>query len=148
VEIDYFSPTSDKESKRTVTPFHFFEENGVEYLQAHCHQAQGTRTFRVDRINCSRPVDGAPTVEGASSNSLKKIRALALVHSLDRATSEALELSSEALTPGSPVEIEAFATDWLMRTVLASDSGLEIIEPVSLRDLITKRVDAAIALYE
>ncbi len=148
VEIDYFSPTSDKESKRTITPFHFFEENGVEYLQAHCHLAQGSRTFRVDRINGSRPVDGAPTIEGSPSDSLEKIRVLALVHSLDRATSEALELSSEALTPGNPVEIEAFSTDWLLRTVLASDSGLEIIEPVSLRPLIAKRVDAAIALYE
>ena len=148
VEIDYFTPTSDKKSKRVITPFHFFEDNGVEYIQAHCHQAQSSRTFRVDRISACTLVAIKEPVEITTSDVSTKVRALVAVHSLDRATMENLELESEDVSPGSTVPVEAYSPEWLIRAIMETDSGLEMIEPASLREMIAKRVDAAIALYE
>lgn len=148
VEIDYFSPTSDKKSKRVITPFHFFEDNGIEYIQAHCHQAQGSRTFRVDRISACTLVAIKEPVEITTSDVSTKLRALVAVHSLDRATMENLGLESEDVSPGSTVPVEAYSPEWLIRAIMETDSGLEMIEPASLRERIAKRVDRAIALYE
>lgn len=148
VEIDYFSPTSDKKSKRVITPFHFFEDNGIEYLQAHCHLAQSSRTFRVDRISGCTVVAAKEPVEATTSDTSAKVRALVTIHSLDRATIETLDLDSEDVSPGSTVPVEAYSPEWLIRAIMETESGLEIIEPASLREMIAKRVDAAIALYE
>ena len=148
MEIDYFSPTSDKESKRVITPFHFFEDNGIEYRQAHCHLAQSSRTFRVDRISGCTVVAAKEPVEATTSDTSAKVRALVAIHSLDRATIETLDLESEDVSPGATVPVEAYSPEWLVRAIMETDSGLEIIEPASLREMIAKRVDAAIALYE
>lgn len=148
VEIDYFSPTSDKKSKRVITPFHFFEDNGIEYLLAHCHLAQSSRTFRVDRISGCTVVAAKEPVEATTSDTSAKVRALVAIHSLDRATIETLDLESEDVSPESTVPVEAYSPEWLVRAIMETDSGLEIVEPTSLREMIAKRVDAAIALYE
>lgn len=148
VEIDYFSPTSDKKSKRVITPFHFFEDNGIEYVQAHCHLAQNSRTFRVDRISGCTVVEAKEPFKASTSDSIAKVRAVVAIHSLDRATLETLDLEGESVTPGASIPIEAYSAEWLTRSIMETDSGLEIIEPASLREMIAKRVDAAIALYE
>lgn len=148
VEIDYYSPTSDKKSRRLITPFHIFEDCGIEYLQAHCHLAHSSRTFRVDRISGCVIVEGEEPVETSTTDSIAKVRALVAVHSLDRATNEAFNLEGESLTPGSSISIEAYSAEWLTRGILETNSGLEIIEPAFLREMVAKRVDGALALYE
>lgn len=148
IEIDYFSPTTDSQSKRVITPFHFFEDNGIEYLQAHCHMAGANRTFRIDRIAGSTIVDIDNPVEMMAADVKTKIRALVTVHQLDRATIERFGLVEGDAPLGSSLPVEAFSAEWLIRAIMETDSGLEIEEPAGLRQMMEKRINAAIALYE
>lgn len=51
VTIEYFSPMHDKPTRRTIEPLlPISEHNGAEYVEAWCHLAGATRTFRLDRV--------------------------------------------------------------------------------------------------
>lgn len=48
--IDYYSPTRDEITSRTVEPVRFLESGPTAYVQAYCRERQGMRLFRLDRI--------------------------------------------------------------------------------------------------
>jgi proteasome accessory factor C len=48
--IDYYSASSDETTRRVVDPLVVLSIDGHWYLDAYCHQAEGHRRFRVDRI--------------------------------------------------------------------------------------------------
>lgn len=50
IEMTYYSYGRDQRSVRTVAPWRVFADAGSWYLHAWCHQAQGERVFRVDRV--------------------------------------------------------------------------------------------------
>ncbi len=50
VEIDYYSYGRDKHSTRLIAPWRVRSTDGAWYAEAWCHQAEGERVFRVDRI--------------------------------------------------------------------------------------------------
>jgi proteasome accessory factor C len=56
VEIDYYSYNRDVQSTRRIAPWWIFSDSGAWYVHAWCHQAEGERIFRVDRIEASRPL--------------------------------------------------------------------------------------------
>ncbi|WP_189351310.1 helix-turn-helix transcriptional regulator [Zhihengliuella salsuginis] len=48
--IDYYSPTRDEVTARTVEPVRFLESGPTAYVQAYCRERRGMRLFRLDRI--------------------------------------------------------------------------------------------------
>jgi proteasome accessory factor C len=50
VRIEYFVPTRDEVSERVIDPRGVARVGDASYVDAWCHQAQGLRAFRVDRI--------------------------------------------------------------------------------------------------
>ena len=64
LELRYYSASSDRESTRVVDPVSVLAIEGVWYLDGFCHNAQGMRRFRVDRI-----LDGRLTGETSPSGS-------------------------------------------------------------------------------
>ncbi len=51
ITIEYFSPGRGEAVKRSIEPIlPIVEHNGAEYVEAWCHLADDTRTFRIDRI--------------------------------------------------------------------------------------------------
>jgi len=69
VDIDYYAFGRDLRSRRTIEPWHVYNELGAWYVQAWCHQADGERVFRVDRIaeaastgEQATAVPGSPTL--------------------------------------------------------------------------------------
>ena len=50
VRLDYYSFGRDERSEREVDPHRLWAEGGGWYLGGHCHRAEGTRVFRLDRI--------------------------------------------------------------------------------------------------
>ena len=50
VAIDYYSSLRDSRGLRTIEPATVFTSDGHWYVTAWCHQAQGERLFRLDRI--------------------------------------------------------------------------------------------------
>jgi proteasome accessory factor C len=60
VRIDYYSFGRDERSERDVDPHRVWAEGGSWYLAGHCHRAEGSRVFRLDRITAVEVLD-APT---------------------------------------------------------------------------------------
>ncbi len=50
VELSYYSYGRDAYSTRAVAPWRVFADSGNWYVHGWCHQAEGERIFRVDRI--------------------------------------------------------------------------------------------------
>jgi proteasome accessory factor C len=50
VELSYYSYNRDARSTRAVAPWRVFADSGHWYVHGWCHQAEGERIFRVDRI--------------------------------------------------------------------------------------------------
>lgn len=50
VRLNYFVPSRDEVSDRTVDPLRVATVGGVDYLEAWCHTAEDRRVFRLDRI--------------------------------------------------------------------------------------------------
>lgn len=57
VEIDYYSYGRDRRSTRRIDPHRVLADQGQWYVSAWCHEADGERLFRVDRIRTVRPTD-------------------------------------------------------------------------------------------
>jgi predicted DNA-binding transcriptional regulator YafY len=146
-DISYFSPVSDRESERTVTPYHFLTEGGVEYFQGYCHKSKAIRTFRLDRVRAATIREISKKLENISAASSEKVRALAAIHSLDRATVESFGLELPEIQGLTSITLEAFSEQWMERSILASGGGVEIQEPETLRMAITKSIEATMALY-
>lgn len=70
VELSYYSYGRDAYSTRAVAPWRVFADSGNWYMHGWCHQAEGERIFRVDRIESivglDRPAAARPddTEEG------------------------------------------------------------------------------------
>jgi len=56
LEIDYYSYSRDEMTTRRIDPGRVFHALGAWYLDAYCHRAEGTRLFRVDRVQAVRPL--------------------------------------------------------------------------------------------
>lgn len=50
VRLDYYAYSRDERTTRPVDPHAVFAYEGAWYVRGHCHQADGERLFRVDRI--------------------------------------------------------------------------------------------------
>lgn len=51
VELDYYSYGRDVRTRRRVSPWRVFADEGSWYVVGWCERAEGERVFRVDRIN-------------------------------------------------------------------------------------------------
>ena len=50
INITYWTPSRQKETRRDVEPYHLWYVNGALYLVAYCHVRKKIRTFIIDRI--------------------------------------------------------------------------------------------------
>ena len=148
IEMTYYSTHSDSESRRIVSAYDFFSENGVEYFSAYCHTSKGMRTFRVDRILSAGLVEAAIDLPIDEDRKDQKIRVGATVRSLDRTSAEAFDLAFSELRVGTSVILEAFSSEWLIRGIMAGAGSLVVEEPEQVRKQLRQSVESTIALYE
>jgi proteasome accessory factor C len=57
IEIDYYSYGRDELTTRRIDPFRVIADQGQWYVSGWCHQADGERLFRIDRIRAVRATD-------------------------------------------------------------------------------------------
>ena len=148
VELTYYSSNSDQQTERVVTPYDFFIENDVEYFQGYCHTSRGIRTFRVDRIISVSLTQVSEVISDPEPNKNERIRAGAIVRTLDRATAESFGLAYSDLRLGERVTLMAFSKEWLIRSLMAGAGSLSIEDPQDIRQLFSQSIDATLALYE
>jgi proteasome accessory factor C len=148
VELTYYSSNSDQQTERVVTPYDFLIENDVEYFQGYCHTSRGMRTFRVDRIISVSLTQVSEVISDPEPNKNERIRAGAIVRTLDRATAESFGLAYSDLRLGERVTLMAFSKEWLIRSLMAGAGSLSIEDPQDIRQLFSQSIDATLALYE
>ena len=156
--LDYYVPTRDETTSRTVDPLALLSSEGHDYLDAWCHLAQARRLFRLDRMYAVEVLDAPRQEHSLSPRDLSEglfepgpEDVVAVIH-LERharwvadyyPVDEVEELPdgrlSATLRVGDP--------RWLVRLALRLAPAVTVVEPAALREEISRTAEAALALY-
>lgn len=126
IEIDYYAFGRDERSHRRVDPYRVFVADGHWYLDGYCHQAEGVRLFRVDRVHSTRATGesfvppaqlNAPTTFEARPDDPRVTLALSEAAGwvADHYPADAIERSTGG---GTRITLAVAALPWLERLLL------------------------------
>ncbi|HET6167977.1 MAG TPA: WYL domain-containing protein [Marmoricola sp.] len=147
--LDYYVPTRDETTQRVVDPIAVLHSQGRTYLDAWCHLADDRRLFRIDRITALEILD-TPRVahdleprdlsEGLFAPGPDDLRARVLLSPEMRWFAEYYPVltTDESADGGLEVTLAVSDERWLLRLALRFGPGLEVLEPVELRDRVVQ----------
>lgn len=158
VRIRYYVPARDESTERVVDPLGLGSQQGYDYLDAWCHQADGQRLFRLDRIGAVevlesavvrsdvRPRDLAAGIFSPSDDDLLVTLALS---ASGRWVSEyyPMETVEEDGTGGLLVTLRVGDPAWLTRLMLRVGSSARIVSPPELSDDVRQVAHRALQNY-
>jgi proteasome accessory factor C len=157
LELRYYSASSDRESTRVVDPVAVLAIEGVWYLDGFCHNAQGMRRFRVDRILDGRLTGGTspPRADSASPSSDAYVPGpeATLAHvAIDAGALWIVDavptLSLEPMPDGrTNVGIGVASTVWFDRLLLRLGPHAEVLDPPELADVGRQAATRLLARY-
>ena len=145
LEIEYHSVADDKYSKRLISPIEKVRRDGHDFLIAFCSVADSRRTFRLDRISNPQIVDLSSPQLPVIDESEKRISAKLKVHGNARLLQETFDKCQDLGDKTFLVEI--FNSSWLIREVIASAGDFELLEPLALREEVTRQSQAISLQY-
>lgn len=157
--LDYYVPTRDETTRRTVDPLELLRREGHDYLDAWCHVAQARRLFRLDRLHAVEVVDEPRQEHALGPRDLsaglfepgpddlevvleveRHARWVADYHPVDAVE----ELGEGRLA----VTLRVSDPRWLVRLVLRLAPAVEVVRPPELRAEVARSAAAALALYD
>lgn len=156
--LDYYVPTRDETTQRTVDPLELLTGDGRDYLDAWCHLAQARRLFRLDRMYAVEVVEEPRQAHSLSPRDLSEglfepgpDDIVAVVH-LERHARWVADYypvdSVEELGAGRlAATLRVGDPRWLVRLALRLAPALDVVEPVSLREAVTSSARATLRLY-
>lgn len=156
--IDYYVPTRDETTARTVDPVALLSADGYEYLDAWCHLAQARRLFRIDRVHAVEVVDQQRDHDDLSPRDLSEglfepgpddIEAVVRVERWARWVADYYPVvATEELGEGR-LEVTLRVGDplWLVRLALRLAPALTIVSPVELQQEVVGTAAATLRLY-
>ena len=156
LSIRYAAATRDEITDRIVDPVRVIAVDGVGYLEAYCHSAEATRTFRLDRIVSAQLADpGESTDGGADVVPAPEVRGEAALLSLAPSARWVLDVHTgvevvrEPPEPGGPtvVRLPMHSIDWAARLVLSLRGAARVLEPPALAEAVADAARAALASY-
>jgi proteasome accessory factor C len=142
--LDYYVPTRDETTQRTVDPLELLTGDGHEYLDAWCHLAQARRLFRLDRMYAVEVVDEPRQRHSLSPRDLSEglfapgpEDVVAVIH-LERHARWVADYypvdSVEELGEGRlAVTLRVGDPRWLVRLALRLAPAVTVVEPAELR---------------
>ena len=160
LELHYYSASSDRESTRTVDPVAVRVIEGRWYLDGYCHNAQGMRRFRVDRVSRARRTgrpaaahDEAGDHEPAGDAFVPGPEATVAHVAVDdeaRWIVEALPTSGvEPMGDGrTRVGIPVASTVWFGRLMLRLGPHAEVLDPPELAEVGRAAARQLLARYQ
>lgn len=156
LDLDYYSASRDEVTERRVDPYRAFSSGGHWYLEAMCHLAGGTRTFRVDRIRSAQrsaehfedqarpaPAEAVP----APGPEALEVR-LRLPSGAGWVVEQYPTKSVDQL-PGGGLEVELLVGGeaWLEKLLLRLGPAARVLEPPELADLGSRAAKRLADLY-
>jgi proteasome accessory factor C len=160
VRLGYYVPARDEATERTVDPLRVVTAEGNTYLEAWCHQAEGQRLFRLDRVSSAEvlgtAVDEHPDVEprdlaaGLFQPSADDTLATLRLRPQARWVAEyyPVETVTELDDGGLRVTLRAGDSEWLTRLVLRLGGAAEVETPTELAQTVRRAATDALANYE
>ena len=145
LEIEYHSVADDKYSKRLISPIEKVRRDGHDFLIAFCSVADSRRTFRLDRISNCQIVDLSSPQFPVIDESEKRISAKLKVHGNARLLQETFDKCQDL--GDKTFLVEVFNSSWLIREVIASAGDFELLEPLALREEVTRQSQAISLQY-
>ena len=157
--LDYYVPTRDETTRRTVDPLELLTADGHDYLDAWCHLAGARRLFRLDRMHAVELVDEPRQEHALTPRDLSEglfepgpEDVVAVVH-LERYTRWVADYypvdSVEELGEGRlAATLRVGDPRWLVRLALRLAPAVTVVEPAGLREEVDRTAAAALALYE
>jgi proteasome accessory factor C len=142
--LDYYVPTRDETTQRTVDPLELLTGDGHEYLDAWCHLAQARRLFRLDRMYAVEVVDEPRQRHSLSPRDLSEglfapgpEDVVSVIH-LERHARWVADYypvdSVEELGEGRlAVTLRVADPRWLVRLALRLAPAVTVVEPAELR---------------
>jgi proteasome accessory factor C len=158
LHLTYYTATRDETTERVVDPMRMLMVGGKAYLEAWCRRAEGTRLFRVDRIDAFTELDepAAPPEEAVPHD----VSAGAFTPGTDlQLVSLRVGRGSRWITEYYPVEevrrdgdewlVTMRVTDlgWAQRLLLGLGPDVTVIGPPELLERIRAQATAALDQY-
>ncbi len=157
--LDYYVPTRDETTRRTVDPVALLSRDGHDYLDAWCHLAQARRLFRLDRLHAVEVVDAPRQERELSPRDLSAglfepgpddVPAEVVLERHARWVADYYPVdSTEELGQGRLLtRLHVSDPRWLVRLALRLAPAVTVTTPTALRDQVVSRAEAALALYD
>jgi proteasome accessory factor C len=157
--LDYYVPTRDETTRRTVDPLELLTRDGHDYLDAWCHHASARRLFRLDRMHAVEALDEPrlehelpprDLAEGLFAPGADDLEAV--VH-LDRPARWVADYypvdSVEELGDGRlAVSLRVGDPRWLVRLALRLAPAVRVVGPAELRDEVARTARTTLGLYD
>jgi proteasome accessory factor C len=157
--LDYFVPTRDETTRRTVDPLELLTSDGRDYLDAWCHLVQARRLFRLDRMHAVEVVDEPrqehdlgrrDLSEGLFEPSPGDVEAVIHLERHARWVADYYPVDSVAELGEGRLAVTLRVGDprWLVRLALRLAPAVTVVEPEALRSEISRTAHSALALYD
>ncbi len=157
--IDYYVPTRDETTQRTVDPLELLTGEGHDYLDAWCHLAQARRLFRLDRMHAVEIVDEPRQEHDLSPRDLSEglfeagpddVEAVLHLERYARWVADYYPVDSVEELGDGRLEARLRVGDprWLVRLALRVAPGLTVVEPPELSREVARTAQATLALYD
>ncbi|GGD25553.1 helix-turn-helix transcriptional regulator [Nocardioides daphniae] len=159
LRLTYWVASRDEVGERVVDPLRLASVNGVDYLQAWCHRAEGTRIFRLDRTEQAEVLD-APVLMHPSDS--EEPLSVALFTTSPDATTVTLRLAPEARwvpeyypvddvrhLPDGFLEVDLKVVDlsWLHQLVLRLAPHATVLGPAHVAATVQRSAMDTLSLY-
>lgn len=144
LHLRYLVPSRDETTERDVDPMRALSVDGRMYLEAWCHQAEGVRLFRLDRMVSAKVLDqdGTPPPQAVSRDldaGLFSTSPQDLLITIDLApparwVAEYYPTETVQEEPGGRLRVQLRTADarWLRRLLLRLGDGARVIDPPEL----------------
>jgi proteasome accessory factor C len=159
--LHYYVPSRDERTQRVVDPMRLLLVDGHWYLEAWCRNVEGTRLFRLDRIDDVTVLDepAAPPAEAherdlddglyqpAEEAPLVRLRLARTARWV--ADYYPVEEQAEVADPTGGLAVAVRTSDlaWARRLVASLGGAALVDEPVELADQVAGEARAALARY-
>lgn len=156
--LDYYVPTRDETTRRTVDPLELLSSDGHDYLDAWCHLTSARRLFRLDRMDAVELVDEARQEHSLSPRDLSEglfepgPDALVAVVHLERHARWVADYypvdSVQELDDGR-LEVRLRVADprWLVRLAMRLAPAVTVVAPPELSAEVGRTARATLNLY-
>ena len=145
LHIKYLNLAKDEISSRDITPVSIVVESNKTLVNAYCHQVNARRTFNLSQITEAVVLDAFKESASLGSENLNSSEVVLRIKSNQ---SDFYLRHKDLLQPmgDSHYRMQVYQSSWIRRVVM-SDPNIELLQPESLRRVISSAAKAALEGY-